>query len=85
MISIELRTSIVAELDHMSVEMLENVSHYVRRLRHHTRSVRQPSNTIQNRRNAALQFVKGLSVQGPMQVPTDERGLDVLVDEKYHK
>ena len=33
MTTVELRTSIVAELDQMSVEMLESVSHYVRRLR----------------------------------------------------
>ncbi len=35
MTTVELRTSIVAELDKMSVEMLENVQHYVRRLRRH--------------------------------------------------
>ena len=29
----------MAELDQMSVEMLESVSHYVRRLRHHARTV----------------------------------------------
>ena len=29
----------MAELDQMSVEMLENVSHYVRQLRRHTRTV----------------------------------------------
>ena len=33
MTTVELRTSIVAELDQMSVEMLESVQHYVRRLR----------------------------------------------------
>ncbi len=30
MTTVELRTSIVAELDQMSVEMLESVQHYVR-------------------------------------------------------
>ena len=35
MTTLELRTSIVAELDQMSVEMLESVQHYVRRLRRH--------------------------------------------------
>ncbi len=39
MTTVELRTSIMAELDQMSVEMLESVSHYVRRLRHHARTV----------------------------------------------
>ena len=37
MTTVELRTSIVAELDKMSVEMLENVQHYVRHLRRHAR------------------------------------------------
>ena len=35
MTTLELRTSIVAELDQMSVEMLESVQHYLRRLRRH--------------------------------------------------
>ena len=39
MTTVELRTSIMAELDQMSVEMLENVQHYVRRLRRHARTV----------------------------------------------
>ena len=43
MTTVELRTSIVAELDQMSAEMLESVSQYVRRLRHHTRPVRKTS------------------------------------------
>lgn len=38
MTTLELRTSIVAELDQMSVEMLESVQHYVRRLRRHART-----------------------------------------------
>ncbi len=41
MTTVELRTSIVAELDQMSVEMLESVQHYVRRLRRHARPVRR--------------------------------------------
>ena len=43
MTTVELRTSIVAELDQMSAEMLESVSQYVRRLRHHTRPARKTS------------------------------------------
>jgi hypothetical protein len=43
MTTVELRTSIVAELDQMSVEMLESVSHYVNRLRRHARTVRRTS------------------------------------------
>ena len=45
MTTIELRTSIVAELDQMSIEMLESVSHYVRRLRRHARPTRRASTT----------------------------------------
>lgn len=40
MTTVELRTSIMAELDQMSVEMLESVSHYVMRLRRHARPTR---------------------------------------------
>ena len=39
MTTVELRTSIVAELDQMSVEMLESVQHYVRHLRRHASTV----------------------------------------------
>ena len=38
MTTVELRSSIVAELDQMSVEMLESVQHYVRHLRRHART-----------------------------------------------
>ena len=40
MTTLELRTSITAELDQMSVEMLESVSRYVKRLRRHSRPFR---------------------------------------------
>lgn len=40
MTTVELRTSIMAELDKMNVDMLESVSHYVSRLRRHARPVR---------------------------------------------
>ena len=65
MTTVELRTSIMEELDQMSVEMLESVSKYVKRLRHHTRSARKVK-TDQNKREAAMLFVKNLSVQGGM-------------------
>ena len=38
MTTVELRSSIVADLDQMSVEMLESVQHYVRHLRRHART-----------------------------------------------
>lgn len=41
MTTIELRTSIVEDLDQMSVEMLESVSRYVKRLRRHSCPLRR--------------------------------------------
>ena len=84
MTTVELRTSITADLDQMSVEMLESVSRYIRRMRRHARPVRRPV-TTQGRRDAAMLFVKNLSVQGGMPVPADERGIEALIDEKYNK
>jgi hypothetical protein len=86
MTTIELKTTIAADLDQMSVEMLESVSRYVRRLRHRTRTVRpQAATSRQRRRDAAMLFVKNLSVQGGKPVPADERGIEALVSEKYDK
>ena len=86
MTTVELRTSIMAELDQMSVEMLESVSRYVRRLRHRTRCAGpQAVTNRQRRRDAAMMFVRNLSVQGGMPVPADERGIEALVSEKYDK
>ena len=45
MTTVELRSSIVADLDQMSVEMLESVQHYVRRLRRHVRPASRASAT----------------------------------------
>lgn len=84
MTTVELRTSIVAELDQMSAEMLESVSHYVKRLRHHARLARRAT-TTQGRREAAMLFVKNLSVQGGMPVPAEESGIEALINEKYDK
>ena len=82
MTTLELRTSITADLDQMSVEMLESVSNYVKRLRR-TKSVRLQANATQRKREAAMLFVKNLSVRGGQPVPADERGIDALVSEKY--
>ena len=84
MTTLELKSSIVAELDQMSVEMLENVSHYVKRLRRHARTSRE-STVSQEKLDAAMFFVKNLSVKGGMPVPADERGIDALISEKYDK
>ena len=45
MTSVELRTSIMAELDQMSVEMLESVQHYVSRLRRHAHPTKRATAT----------------------------------------
>lgn len=84
MTTVELRTSIAAELDQMSAEMLESVSRYVSRLRRHARTSRRDA-SVQVKREAAMLFVKNLSVRGGMTVPADERGIDALVDEKYNE
>ena len=84
MTTVELRTSIMADLDKMSVEMLERVSHYVRRLSRRTRSSQRAVSAAQ-KREAAMLFVKNLSVRGGLTVPADERGIDALVNEKYDK
>jgi hypothetical protein len=84
MTTVELRTSIAAELDQMSVEMLESVSRYVSRLRRRARSSRRVS-SVQDKREAAMLFVKNLSVQGGLPVPADESGIGALVEDKYDK
>lgn len=85
MTTLELRTSIVADLDQMSVEMLESVSRYVSHLRNRSRSVMPQTATVQQRRDAAMQFVKTLSARGGNPVPADEKGVDALLEEKYDK
>jgi len=72
MTTVELRTSIMADLDQMSVEMLEDVSHYVKRLRRVARPAHRKT-VAQNRRDAAMLFAKGLSVRGGQSVPADEK------------
>ncbi len=64
--------------------MLENVSHYVRRLSRRTRSSQRAVSASQ-KREAAMLFVKNLSVRGNLAVPADEHGIDALVNEKYDK
>ncbi len=59
MTTVELRTSIVAELDQMSVEMLESVSHYVKRLRYHSRPAKPAGQN--NRVDVANTATAGLS------------------------
>lgn len=85
MTTIELRTSITSDLDQMSVEMLESVSRYVKQLRRRTRSIKPQADVPQRRREAAMLFVKNLSVQSDTPVPADERGIEALLSEKYDK
>ena len=84
MTTLELKTSIVADLDQMSVEMLKSVLHYVKKLQQRTRnaSVRPDA---QSRRDAASHLIKTLSVQCGQPEPADERCIDALISEKYNK
>ena len=84
MTTIELRTSISADLDLLSPEMLENVSRYVKRLAHRSRSSKTALR-YSSRMEEALKFVETLSVRGSQQVPADEGGVDALIDEKYSR
>ena len=84
MTTVELRSSILSDLDQMDVEMLESVSRYVKRLRRHACPVRHTAGR-QSKREAAMLFVKNLSVKGGQPVPADESGVEALVSEKYDK
>ena len=83
MTTIELRTSIASDLDLLSVEMLESVSRYVKRLTRRSRKARVLQYDSSRKMEDAMQFVRTLSVTAPQQVPVDERGVDALIEEKY--
>lgn len=59
MTTVELRTSITAELEHMSVEMLESVSRYMKRLQHRPRITKR--NAKSRRAESAEVVATGLS------------------------
>ena len=79
---VELRTSIVDNINVMNVEMLENVSQYIKRLTSHRRRISVAS---ANRHEAAMQYVKTLSAKSGKTVPAEERGIEALLGEKYEK
>lgn len=54
MTAIELRTSITADLEQMSMEMLESVSRYVKRLRRHSRAVQAMEKTDTDRKTIEI-------------------------------
>lgn len=83
MTTVELRTSITADLELLSAEMLENVSRYVKRLTRHSRNAGIERQKASKKMEDAMSFVKTLSVIGEQKVPGDERGIDALVNEKY--
>lgn len=83
MTTIELKTSIAADLNLLSADMLENVSRYVKRLTRRTRQAGIERQKAPRKMEDAMSFVKTLSVIGDQKVPDDERGIDALVDEKY--
>ena len=51
----------------------------------HNARMRRRIRPATGRREAAMLFVKNLSVRGGQPVPADERGIDALVSEKYDK
>ena len=57
MTTVELRTSITADLDQMSVEMLESVSRYVRRLRRHARPTRRTAASMSAQKTTSAETV----------------------------
>lgn len=54
MTAVELRTSIAAELEQMSLEMLESVSRYVKRLRRHPRTTHTKENVETNHKTIEI-------------------------------
>jgi hypothetical protein len=66
MTTIELRSSIVADLDQMSVEMLENVSRYVRSLRRRSRQHTTTISRSQQNNSHAIQLELSPRVKGFM-------------------
>jgi hypothetical protein len=82
MTTVELRTSIVSDINLMNAEMLESVSRYIKRLTSHRRNLATHST---DRHETAMQFMKNLSAKGGNPVPTDERGIEALLGEKYDK
>ena len=54
MTAVELRTAIAADLEQMSMEMLESVSRYVKRLRRHPRTVQAKEETDADRKKIEI-------------------------------
>ena len=54
MTTIELRASIAADLEQMSVEMLESVSRYVKRLRQRTRTAKVGENATAEKNSTGI-------------------------------
>lgn len=57
MTTVELRTSIATDLEQMSLEMLESVSRYVRRLRRHARPTRMAAAGMSEQKTAPSETV----------------------------
>ena len=75
MTTVELRTSITADLELLSAEMLENVSRYVKRLTRRSRQAGTERQKASKKMEDAMSFVKTLSVIGEQKVPGYERGI----------
>ena len=84
MTALELRSSINADLDIMSRDMLENISRYVGRLASHVRNHNNATNTIAPRKVKISNRIRQMSGRFDVPADIDVKTLktDVLTD-KY--
>jgi len=84
MTALELRTTINADLDIMSVEMLENISKYVGRLATHVRNRNNATKAITPRKIKISNRIRQMSGRFVVPADTDIKAMkaDVLTD-KY--
>ena len=86
MTALELRTTINADLDIMSVDMLENISKYVGRLASHVRNRRNATTAITPRKVRISNRIRQMSGRFDVPADADVKAIkaDVLTD-KYMK
>ena len=84
MTALELRTTINADLDVMSVDMLENVSKYIGRLASHVRNRKNATTAITPRKVTISNRIRQMSGHFAVPADADVKALkaDVLTD-KY--
>ena len=86
MTALELRTTINADLDIMSVDMLENISKYVGRLASHVRNRKNATTAITPRKVRISNRIRQMSGRFDVPADADVKAIkaDVLTD-KYMK